>query len=75
VDQLVDTVERIRAALEAKNAARDIAYNGSRQLTRCCAKAVTAAHRADWSQVHSLLAEARTVAGELAIPRTHSRSG
>ena len=65
MDQLVATIERIRAALEQKNAARDIAYNRSRQLTRSCASAIRAAHRADPDQVRSLLAEARAAAREL----------
>ena len=59
------TIERIRAALECKNAARDTAYNRSRQLIRFCANAIRSAHRADWDQARSLLAEARTAAQEL----------
>jgi len=65
VNQLRATIERIRTALDQKNAARDTAYNRSRQLTRFCANAIRAAHRADWDQAHSLLAEARAAASEL----------
>lgn len=65
INQLYATIERIRAELEQKNAVRDTAYARSRQLTRFCANAISAAHRADWDQAHSLLAEARTMAREL----------
>jgi translin len=65
VNQLSAVIERIRAVLDEKNAARDTAYRRSRQLTRFCANAIRAAHRADWDQAHSLLAEARVAAMEL----------
>jgi translin len=65
VHELSAAVERIRAALDQKSAARDMAYGRSRQLVRFCANAIRAAHRADWDQSCSLLAEARTAAGEL----------
>lgn len=65
MDQLSATIERIRTALEQKNAARDAAYNRSRQLTRFCANAIRAAHRADWGQAHFLLTEAHRAAKEL----------
>jgi translin len=65
VTDLNAAVERIRAALDQKNAARDTAYNRSRHLVRFCANAIRAAHRADWDQAHSLLAEARVAANEL----------
>ncbi len=65
MNQLSATIERIRSALEQKNVARDTAYNRSRQLTRFCANAISAAHRDDWDQAHSLLTEARAAAREL----------
>lgn len=51
--------------MEQKNAARDTAYARSRQLTRFCANAISAAHCANWDQARSLLAKARTAAREL----------
>jgi translin len=65
VNQLDVIIERIRVALDHKNTARDTAYRRSRQLTRFCANAIRAAHRADWDQAHSLLSEAREAASEL----------
>jgi translin len=65
MNDLAATVERISAALEQKNAARDTAYNRSRQLTRLCSNAIRAAHRADWDQVQSRLADARQAAQQL----------
>lgn len=66
MNRLSITIERIRAALERKNAARDAAYSQSRRLTRCCAEAIRAAHRGDWDRAQSLLAKAREAARELA---------
>jgi translin len=65
VSNLSSTVDRIRAALDQKNAARDAAYTRSRRLVRFCANAIRAAHRADWDQSYSLLSEARGAAAEL----------
>ena len=65
MNQLAATVERINSALEQKNAARDIAYNRSRQLIRFCSNAISAAHRADWDQAQTLLAGTRVAAREL----------
>jgi len=65
VDQLATVIERICAALERKNAARDTAYNRSRQLTRLCSSAIRAVHRADWDQAQSFLTRARVAARKL----------
>lgn len=65
MNQLDVTIEHIRAEFERKTAARDTAYNRSRGLTRSCANAISAAHRANWDRAELLLVEARTTAGEL----------
>jgi translin len=54
--------ERIRAAFELKNAARDKAVNLSRELIRQCSLTIRAAHRDQWDNAERLLADARRVA-------------
>lgn len=62
---LAHIVERIRAELISKNAARDKAVNLSRELIRFCSLAIRASHRDEWSEAERLLTEARRVADEL----------
>jgi translin len=57
--------ERIRAALVAKNAARDKAVNQSRELIRMCSLAIRASHRDQWDAAEGLLGDARRVADEM----------
>lgn len=59
MERLEDITERIRAYLEAKNVAREQALTRARELTRCCALAIRAVHRAEYDQATSLLATAR----------------
>jgi translin len=50
--------ERIRASFEAKNAARDLALQRSRELIRFCANSIRAAHRNEFAEAAELLAQA-----------------
>ncbi|MCE7946073.1 MAG: haloacid dehalogenase [Chloroflexi bacterium CFX4] len=59
MDTLDSTAELIRAALEAKNRARDATLEEARLLTRLCGNAIRAMHRQDWQAAEALLAEAR----------------
>lgn len=59
MEHLEATFEAIRARLEARNQARDLALNHSRTLIRFCANAIRAAHRLDWEEAQALLEEAR----------------
>ena len=57
--QLDPIVERIRAHFSAKAAARDRAYQASRETIRNCANAIRAIHRAEFSEAKTLLKAAR----------------
>jgi translin len=57
--------ERVRANLQAKNAARDLALQRSRELIRLCANSIRAAHRNDFADAADLLQAARRAASEL----------
>lgn len=57
--------ERVRGAFEAKNAARDLALQRSRELIRLCANAIRAAHRNDLADAAELLSTARSAAAAL----------
>lgn len=59
---LESIVERIRASLDAKNAARDLALTRSRELIRHCANAIRAAHRNEFDEVSRLLLTAQDLA-------------
>ncbi len=59
MDTLDSVAELIRAALEAKNRARDATLEDARLLTRLCGNAIRAMHRQEWQAAESLLAEAR----------------
>jgi translin len=59
MDTLDSVAELIRAALEAKNRARDATLEDARLLTRLCGNAIRAMHRQEWQAAELLLAEAR----------------
>lgn len=54
--------ERIRAAFEIKNTARDQALARSRELIRYCAMSIRAVHRQEFDVAQQLLEQARQVA-------------
>ncbi len=54
--------ERIRAAFEVKNTARDQALARSRELIRYCAMSIRAVHRQEFDLAGQLLDQARAVA-------------
>ncbi|MDI7277480.1 MAG: haloacid dehalogenase [Anaerolineae bacterium] len=58
-------VDRVRATWEAKNTARDLALQRSRELIRLCANAIRAAHRNDFAESAELLSAARTAAATM----------
>jgi translin len=64
-DALGPISESLRAALVAKNAARDDAISRSRELIRHCSEAIRAIHRREWPQADARLAQARAGADEL----------
>ncbi len=57
--------ETIRAALEAKNAAREAALTLSRTLTRHCANTIRAVHRQEWANAQELLGTARETLNQM----------
>jgi translin len=59
LERLDDIMEPLHAYFETKNAARDKALARSRQLIRHCARAIRAAHRAEFSAATELLGTAR----------------
>ncbi len=59
------TAEVIRQEFESTNAARDKAYQSSRELIRLCARAIRAVHREEWETADDLIGEAKTAANEL----------
>ena len=65
VDNLEAIAERIHAHMEAKNAARDLALQRSRELIRYCAHAIRATHRCEYQRAAELLETARQAAEAL----------
>jgi translin len=65
MDELNTIADSIRAALVAKNAARDAAISRSRELTRHCAESIRAIHRREWENAEGKLVSARAAAAEL----------
>jgi translin len=65
MDKLEEIVERIHAAFDAKNEARDLALRRSRALIRHCANTIRATHRAEFEPAAQLLSEARQAAAEM----------
>jgi len=62
LERLGSIVERIQVHFEAKNTARDQALARSRELTRYCAHAIRAVHRAEHDKAAELLSTARQAA-------------
>lgn len=65
MDRLDEISERIHQSFEARTAARDRALAQARTLTRHCANAIRAAHRADAAQASENLTQAGALAAEL----------
>lgn len=65
MNQLDKTADLIREEMERMNAARDQAYQQSRQLISLCARAIRAVHREEWPQAEVLIAEARVATDTL----------
>ncbi len=62
----LDTIaETIRADFVARNAARDAAIAGSRELIRHCAEAIRAVHRREWDAAEQKLGVVNTAAAAL----------
>jgi translin len=59
MDQLGDLSESIRDEFERINAARDLAYQQSRNLISLCARSIRAIHREEWDTAESLITQAR----------------
>nr|MBC7246013.1 haloacid dehalogenase [Chloroflexota bacterium] len=62
LERLGNITEQIQAYFEAKNATREQALTRSRELTRCCALAIRALHRAEYNKAADLLATAKAAA-------------
>ncbi len=65
MSQLDEVADTIRRHFEETNAARDKAYQRSRELTSLCARAIRAIHREEWETATDLTAEARKAAQTL----------
>jgi len=65
LEKLDRITERLRAALEAKNAARERALARSRELIRHCANTIRAAHRGESENAAKLLSEAGEAARQM----------
>lgn len=65
LSNLETVANRIRENLEAKNAARDLALQRSRDLIRLSANAIRAAHRNEMDEAGRLLAAAQLAAAEM----------
>lgn len=59
------TIDRIVAALQHKNAVRDITLQRSREMIRYCANSIRATHRHEFDEASALLAEARAAADQM----------
>jgi len=62
LERLESIIEQIQAYFEVKNSARDQALTRSRELTRYCAYAIRAVHRAEYDKAAELLSTARQAA-------------
>jgi translin len=65
MDELNTIAENIRAAMEAKNAARDDALTRSRELIRHCAESIRAIHRREWDAAETRMSTAKEAAAQL----------
>ena len=59
MDRLENIIGQAQAHFEVKNAARDQALARSRELIRCCARAIRATHRGEYDEAAELLCTAR----------------
>lgn len=64
-NQLEEISDKIRAYMEELDAARDLAYQRSRDLIRLCARAIRAIHREEWEKAQALIDEARLASSQL----------
>lgn len=64
-DQLDTIADDIRNQLEEMGAARDKAFQRSRELTKVCARAIRAIHRDEWDAAEGMLLEAGNAAEQL----------
>ena len=62
MDQLDAITDQIQAEFEQVNAARDQAYQRSRQLISLCARAIRAVHREEFTEAEQLLTTAKQAA-------------
>ncbi|MBP8002120.1 MAG: haloacid dehalogenase [Chloroflexi bacterium] len=65
MDQLETISEEIRHYFEEVNAARDLAYQRSRELVSICSRAIRAVHRSEWDRAETLMGEAKAAALQL----------
>ncbi len=65
MDQLEPITEEIRRYFEEVNAARDQAYQRSRELVSVCSRAIRAVHRSEWERAEALMGEAKAAAKQL----------
>jgi translin len=65
VQRLGEIGSRVRAYLDAEDAAREEALRLSRELNRRAASAIRAVHRAEWDEADRTLQEAAQVAAQL----------
>lgn len=65
LENLDSIAERIRLTLEAKNGARDIALQRSRELIRLAATAIRAAHRNEFDEASAILNTAHEAASNM----------
>jgi translin len=65
LENLQPTIDRIRDAFEAKNAARDRALARSRELIRFCSLSIRATHRHEFPEAGALLVQARALAAAM----------
>jgi translin len=59
--------DNIRAAMEAKNKARDEAITRSRELIRYCAESIRAIHRREWENADAKMATAKEASAQLRV--------
>lgn len=59
MQNLDQTADQIRVGMEQSNAARNKAYEQSRQIISLCARSIRAIHREEWPQAEALINEAR----------------
>jgi translin len=58
-------IEKTRQVFDGRTAARDQALVQARQLTRLCAHTIRAIHRMEIENAHQILAEAKTLVGQV----------